>query len=132
MSSIELKIQTKPENINQLEGYVHEVISHVGIGSNKFADILISLTEAVNNAMIHGNKNCADKNVLIRCKGQKTGIAFLVKDEGDGFNPSEVPNPTDQEHVDCCGGRGVFIMTQLADRVKYRDNGTTVEMYFKI
>ncbi|MBK8388285.1 MAG: ATP-binding protein [Saprospiraceae bacterium] len=131
MSSIELRIQTRPENINQLENYVQEVVTQVGMGSNKFADILISLTEAVNNAMIHGNKNCEEKNVLIRCKGQKTGIAFLVKDEGDGFNPSEVPNPTDENLLDCCGGRGVYIMTQLADRVKYMDNGTTVEMYFK-
>ena len=131
MSSIELRIQTRPENINQLENYVQEVVTQVGMGSNKFADILISLTEAVNNAMIHGNKHCEEKNVLIRCKGQKTGIAFLVKDEGDGFNPSEVPNPTDENLLDCCGGRGVYIMTQLADRVKYMDNGTTVEMYFK-
>ncbi|HMS69878.1 MAG TPA: ATP-binding protein [Saprospiraceae bacterium] len=131
MSSIELRIQTRPENINQLENYVQEVVTQVGMGSNKFADILISLTEAVNNAMIHGNKNCEEKNVLIRCKGQKAGIAFLVKDEGDGFNPSEVPNPTDENLLDCCGGRGVYIMTQLADRVKYMDNGTTVEMYFK-
>ena len=131
MSSIELRIQTRPENINQLENYVQEVVTQVGMGSNKFADILISLTEAVNNAMIHGNKNCEEKNVLIRCKGQKTGIAFLVKDEGDGFNPSEVPNPTDENLLDCCGGRGVYIMTQLADRVKYMDNGTTVEMYLK-
>ena len=131
MSSIELRIQTRPENINQLENYVQEVVTQVGMGSNKFADILISLTEAVNNAMIHGNKNCEEKNVLIRCKGQKTGIAFLVKDEGDGFNPSEVPNPTDENLLDCCGGRGVYIMTQLTDRVKYMDNGTTVEMYFK-
>ena len=61
MSSIELRIQTRPENINQLENYVQEVVTQVGMGSNKFADILISLTEAVNNAMIHGNKNCEEK-----------------------------------------------------------------------
>ena len=126
-----LRLQTKPENINQLERYVLEVVGNAGIGPNKFADILISLTEAVNNAMIHGNKNCEEKNVLIRCKGQKTGIAFFVQDEGDGFNPANVPDPTEDSHIDCCGGRGVFIMTTLADSVKFKDNGTTVEMYFK-
>ncbi|MCB0646873.1 MAG: ATP-binding protein [Saprospiraceae bacterium] len=130
ISGKELKIESKPENINQLEAYVQDVINHIGVNSTKFADILISLTEAVNNAMIHGNKNNVQKHVLIKCKAQKTGIYFSVKDEGDGFDPRAVPDPTDLDHIECCGGRGVHIMTQLADSIKFRDNGTRVEMFF--
>ena len=97
----------------------------------RYPDILISLTEAVNNAIIHGNKADESKKVKIDMQEEKSGIAVSVTDEGQGFDPEEVPDPTSPENLECCGGRGVFIMSSLADKLSYINNGTTVKMYFK-
>lgn len=100
--------------------------------SEKYADILISLTEAVNNAIIHGNKSDESKNVEIHVREKGNGVAFCVTDEGVGFNPGRVPDPTCADNIDCCGGRGVFIMKALADEIYFQEDGRKVEMYFEI
>jgi serine/threonine-protein kinase RsbW len=92
----------------------------------------ISLTEAVNNAIIHGNKNDETKKVQIYAHRKENGVAFCVTDEGAGFNHNRVPDPTCAEKLECCGGRGVYIMKTLADKIVFADNGSTVEMYFSI
>lgn len=126
-----LKITSNPNNISEVVGYLQELMRELDIDNNRYPDILISLTEAVNNAIIHGNKRDEKKTVKIACKSSENGVAFRVSDEGCGFDPSTIPNPTSPEKLECCGGRGVFIMNALADELCYRDNGRTVEMYFK-
>lgn len=127
-----LYLKSSPSSIGLLESYVREVLDSTGVCQSKYSEILISLTEAVNNAIIHGNKADEQKKVIVKCRGQKTGVAFSIKDEGAGFNHLDVPNPTDERRIECCGGRGVYIMSQLADSINYSDNGSTVEMYFKV
>jgi serine/threonine-protein kinase RsbW len=126
-----LKISSNTENILEVENYLKELMGEMSICSSRFPDILISLTEAVNNAIIHGNKQNAAKWVIINCKARKSGIEFCISDEGHGFDPNAIPDPTSPERLECCGGRGVLIMNTLADQLKYKDNGRTVEMFFK-
>lgn len=95
-------------------------------------NILVSLTEAVNNAMIHGNCGDESKNVHIKLKKQRNTLAIQVSDEGRGFDPASIPDPTAPENITECGGRGVFLIQQLSDNVHFRNNGSTVEMLFKI
>jgi len=95
-----------------------------------YDNILISLTEAVNNAILHGNKADVKKFVNINCVEKKQKVVIRISDEGVGFNPQKVADPTLPENIDCCGGRGVFIMQQLSDKIKFLDNGRTVEMHF--
>ena len=97
-----------------------------------YGNILISLTEAVNNAIIHGNKQDETKVVEVKTEARNGRIAIIVKDEGKGFDYSNVPDPTSPEHVCECGGRGVFLMRQLSDRCRFQDEGRTVEMEFKL
>jgi len=127
-----LTISSNPNNILKVENYLRDAQIDMNIDDTKFPDILISLTEAVNNAILHGNNADESKNVEICMEGQTSGIAISVTDEGKGFDPNEIPDPTAPENIECCGGRGVFIMSRLADRISFENNGSTVQMFFKL
>jgi serine/threonine-protein kinase RsbW len=125
-------ISSNPNNILEVESYLKKLNIDFSIDSEKYADILISLTEAVNNAIIHGNKSDESKFVHIHVRQKRNGISFCVTDEGKGFNPGRVPDPTCSENLECCGGRGVFIMKALSDDISFDNEGRTVEMFFNI
>lgn len=127
-----LKLKSTATSLTKIEAYVKRVASEYAIGPNKYPDILISVTEAVNNAIIHGNKNDKSKFVDVLVEKSNRGISFQISDQGRGFNPSDVPDPTSPDRLDCCGGRGVHIIKELSDNVEYLDNGRTVEIYFDL
>lgn len=127
-----LIIDSNPNNILQVESYLQVVTKEHDNLSERYADILISLTEAVNNAIIHGNKADEKKKVRIDLEQSRSELAVSVTDEGSGFDPNAIPDPTQPENLECCGGRGVLIMNSLADKLSYRNNGSTVEMIFTI
>ncbi len=127
-----LTISSNPNNILKVENYLRDAQLDMNIDDTKFPDILISLTEAVNNAILHGNNADESKSVEISMEGKSSGVAISVKDEGKGFDPNEIPDPTAPENIECCGGRGVFIMSSLADRISFENNGSTVQMFFKL
>ena len=127
-----LTISSNPNNILEVESYLKILDFDFRFDKEKYADILISLTEAVNNAIIHGNKSDESKQVHIHVREKANGISFCVTDEGQGFNPTRVPDPTCKDNIECCGGRGVYIMKALADDISFDDNGSKVEMYFDL
>lgn len=127
-----LRLPSDPSAIAQLEPYLEEVSKRYSVHPAKFPDILISLTEAVNNAIIHGNKCCQQKYVEVHLENRSNGLAFHVSDEGTGFDPAAIPDPTLADHIACCGGRGVYIMQHLSDSMQYLNQGRTVEMYFQL
>lgn len=130
MSQNVLEIPSHPKAISDLEVFVQKMASKYNICSDKYPDILISLTEAVNNAIIHGNKGNKDKKVAVTLVKNKTGLCFKVSDQGVGFNHNTIPNPTQDDLLECCGGRGVHIIKELCDKVSFLNNGTTIEMFF--
>ena len=132
MTTLMLKIPSHPNQITEVEVFVKKMAQEFNIGQEKFPNILISLTEAVNNAIIHGNCNDENKFVDIQMNKTSKGVSCRVSDEGCGFNPKSIPDPTADDHLECCGGRGVFLIQQLSDRVDFFDNGRTVEMHFVI
>ena len=125
-----LRIKSRPDEIKTLESFVLSLKVKCKLSQETHDNILISLTEAVNNAIIHGNKKDQKKYVNIDCINGKTKIVIRISDEGPGFNPHNVADPTLIENRDCCGGRGVFIMKQLSDSIQFLDEGRTVEMHF--
>jgi serine/threonine-protein kinase RsbW len=127
-----LTLPSCTKSICQLEQFIGVVAQKYKIGNDKFPDILISLTEAVNNAIIHGNKEDRAKQVKIDLDKTPLGFSFTVTDEGTGFDPINVPDPTAPENIGCCGGRGVFLIKQLADHVVYHDKGRRVEIRFDV
>jgi serine/threonine-protein kinase RsbW len=127
-----LTISSNPNNILEVENYLRDAQLDLKIDEVRFPDILISITEAVNNAIIHGNNADESKRVRINMEGQSTGVAISVSDEGKGFDPERIPDPTAPENLECCGGRGVYIMSRLADELSFANNGSTVQMFFKL
>lgn len=127
-----LTITSNPNNILEVESYLKKLELDTHLNPDKYADILISLTEAVNNAIIHGNQRDENKLVHIDLEEDEHGVSFCVTDEGHGFNPSGVPDPTHEENLECCGGRGVHIMKALSDQISFTNCGRSVVMYFNL
>lgn len=127
-----LRIPSRAENIILVERMVEDVCDLYNIGEDYFGNILIAITEAVNNAIYHGNASNPTKNIDILFKTQKDHVSFIVKDEGPGFNFNNLPDPTNPENIDKPNGRGVFLMRNLADKVSFEDNGSTVVLDFNV
>lgn len=94
--------------------------------------MLISLTEAVTNAMVHGNRYDDRKNIVVRCHRKNGHVHLLISDEGAGFDPFQLPDPTCDEMLEAEGGRGVFLMKQLTDEVHFLDQGRTVQLMWRV
>ena len=125
-----LTISSNPNNILEVESYLKKLENDFGFNSDQYGDILISLTEAVNNAIAHGNKNNPSKSVQIGFENAEKKITFSVSDEGNGFDYNGLPDPTDPNNIDKINGRGVFLMKHLADKVEFNQNGKEVLLTF--
>lgn len=127
-----MTLSSNPGNICQIENFVQKFVSKLNVNQDTYGNILISLTEAVNNAITHGNRNDESKKVQVLFRHRTGDIAFRVSDEGKGFDYQNLPDPTAPENLTKIGGRGVFLMKQLSDDMRFYDNGRTVEMHFKL
>lgn len=127
-----LNVPSKPECVSQIEPFIDEVANRFNLPSDIHGPMLVSLTEAVVNAMLHGNKYDSNKNVSICLKRKKDCVSVSVSDEGPGFDVKDVPDPTCPTRLEECGGRGIFLMQNLADDCHFKENGTTVEMRFDL
>lgn len=127
-----IQIASSPENIAELETFIDQLRDTEDIGDEVYGNIIISLTEAVNNAIIHGNSSDPSKNVTLAFKKDGNKLCFTVTDEGPGFDYANLPDPTDPENLEKLTGRGVFLMNQLSDMLIFSNGGNTVEMQFKV
>ena len=129
---IQLIFPSKPENIHQVEKFVEDICDEYNINNTYFGNILVALTEAVENAMVHGNKKNTAKNVEIIFVSKPEGLSFTVKDEGEGFDINQIPDPTDLSvDPEEIKGRGIFLIKSLADEVNFLTKGKGVEILFK-
>lgn len=127
-----IRISSKAENIILVERMIEDVCDLFNISEDYYGNILVSLTEAVNNAIYHGNKANPNKNIDISFKSHPDRVSFSVKDEGTGFNYDNLPDPTNPENIEKPNGRGVFLMRNLADKVYFEDNGSKVILDFRV
>jgi len=127
-----LEIKSAPENLHLVEKVIDEMTEKHQIESDLYGKILVATIEAVNNAIIHGNKSDIDKKVTIDINANGDSMKIKIRDEGDGFDYEKVPDPTAPENIENIHGRGVFLMTKLSDDIKFNEKGTEVEMTFKL
>ena len=127
-----IRLTSCQNSIERVGSFVETLAEQYQLSPDRYGDILVSVTEAVNNAIIHGNCEDTSKTIELSLKKQRHTIAISVSDQGTGFDYQSVPDPTRPENICNCGGRGVFLMRQLSDDVTFRNNGSTVEMKFKI
>lgn len=127
-----IEITSQAENIVEVERFVDQLKDKLDISDELYGNILISLTEAVNNAIIHGNRLDETKLVLLQCKKEGSVLSFTVNDQGEGFDYNNLPDPTDPANIEKLTGRGVFLMKQLSDQLIFSKGGTEVELQFKV
>ncbi len=132
MNSIKIEIPSLTENIRIIESFIDNAKDQYNIDDDIYGNIMIAVTESVNNAIRHGNALETKKNVLISLSLEQNIITFTVEDQGKGFDYENLPDPTAPENLDKPGGRGIFLMKHLADEVKFRDNGRIVQLSFYV
>lgn len=92
----------------------------------------VSLTEALSNAMLYGNGSDSSKRVRLEVLVSETQITAKVTDQGDGFDPCVVPDPTTPENLTRTGGRGIFLMRELMDEVRFNEVGNAVTLVLRL
>lgn len=132
MKSINIQIPSLTDNIRIIESFIDNAKEKFDLNDDIYGNIMISVTESVNNAIKHGNRNEASKNVSISLFLNESQISFKVEDEGNGFDYENLPDPTAPENIEKPGGRGIFLMKHLADEVVFSNKGSIVELIFYI
>jgi len=126
-----IEFTSKGDNITIIERLVDDLCEKFNIQEEHYGNILIALTEAVNNAIYHGNKQDPEKKVIVKYTADEDEFQFIIEDEGPGFDFENVPDPTSPENIEKPNGRGVFLMRHLSDEISYDDEGRIVKMGFK-
>ena len=127
-----LKIKSRLENIAKVESMIETIRIQFDINDEQYGNMLLASVEAVTNAIEHGNNLDAHKMVNIEAYKHNSEFKVSVRDEGQGFNPDRLPDPTSPEFLEQPDGRGVFLMKKLADKVFFSDGGSCVEMLFQL
>jgi serine/threonine-protein kinase RsbW len=114
-----LEIESTPNNLITVEEFVNYFSVELGFDQEKINGLLLAVTEATTNAIIHGNKNNKLKLVRISVFVEGNTLIIKIKDEGKGFDPSIVPDPTDAENLLKDSGRGLYLMRIYMDGLSY-------------
>ncbi len=121
-----------PADIEQMEPLVMQVmeaVGELGCAVGKEFEIRLALEEALANAIIHGSQGDPDKDIQcsVACD-EKRGMLIVVRDTGPGFDPASVPSPVIGENIYAESGRGIYLINQLTDEVRFERGGTEIHM----
>ena len=130
MKSIKISIPSLIENIQVIESFIDNAKEDFEINDDMYGNIMISVTECISNAIIHGNQSNAAKMVHLELQMQPGLLICSIEDEGSGFDFSNLPDPTEPENIEKLGGRGIFLMRNLSDDVKFEENGKKTILSF--
>ena len=120
------ELKSTPDSVNRVGAMLADFFDKQGLSDEVTFDVKLAVQEAVVNAAEHGNEYDENKSVCICCEATDEAIKVTVVDEGPGFDPCCVPDPTLPENILRESGRGVFLMRSLCDEVCYSDKGTKV------
>jgi len=130
MTSLELS--TNPATIADVQLLLDKLGAELKLSEDTYGNILVAATEAVNNAIKHGNQFDPEKTVRFTYGQHEDELVIEVKDQGQGFDMTNLPDPTDPENLLRDGGRGIYLIQCLSDEVRFSDNGSRIEMRFRL
>lgn len=130
MKSISIEIPSLLENIRIVESFIDNTKDDYKLDDDIYGNIMIAVTESVNNAIKHGNQGDKSKLVKLSMLLSEEMIKFIIEDEGEGFDYNDLPDPTSPDNLDKINGRGIFLMRHLCDEVNFTQSGKTVELCF--
>jgi serine/threonine-protein kinase RsbW len=130
MKTIKISIPSLIENIKIIESFIDNAKERFEINDDIYGNIMISVTECISNAIIHGNQNNKEKLVHLELAMEDNILCFTIEDEGTGFDLTELKDPTAPENIEKTGGRGIFLIKHLSDDVKFEENGKKTILSF--
>ena len=116
METKKIEIKSQRSEILKIESLLDDINKEFGLTEEKYVNLQIAISEALINAIIHGNKENPQKKVFIEITYSDKFITVKIKDEGEGFDLGLIPDPTNQENIFKEHGRGLFIMKSLVDK----------------
>ena len=134
-SLLRLSIGSDLEQVDLVGTAIQSTLEQIGVEPDQIHWLVMSVREAVINAIQHGNKLDVDKRVLVEADLDGDELVVRVEDEGEGFDPDSLPDPTAPENLLRPSGRGIFMMRQFADSIEYSfpaKRGTVVTMRKRI
>ena len=118
------------ENIQIIESFIDNAKEEFEINDDMYGNIMISVTECISNAIVHGNQSDSSKLVHLELQMEPGLLRCSIEDEGNGFDFNQLPDPTDPENLEKPVGRGIFLMKHLSDEVKFEDGGKKTVLSF--
>ena len=128
----EISIVSNTANLRKIEEFIESVSSLFAIGKETYGEVLVAVMEAVNNAINHGNRRDENKRVEVNFEKEGDTLVVTVTDEGTGFRPELIPDPTTPENIEKISGRGVFLIRRLSDGIEFNEAGNSVKMSFNL
>ncbi len=128
----ELSISSQLSNVNIVRSFLDEIFSKFCLDRKYFNRIFLGLSEAVCNCIVHGNASDVDKKVVIKVRYSGGYLLLEIKDEGMGFCFANLTDPTSVNNLKKENGRGIFLICQTADDVKFYDGGSKVLIRYKL
>ena len=119
------------EFLSEVDEFLERELKKAGFGQDLIADLAISVSEFVNNAILHGNRQNQAKLVTLEIFFSPSEVTICVEDEGEGFDPNQIANPLEGENLLKEVGRGIFIAKTLVDSVEFErgeKGGTRVKL----
>jgi len=129
---LKYNLKTSIFEIDNIPNYLDEALTGMNVPPEKYNNILLAITEAVNNAIIHGNKNDINKTIDLEFILTDDFLKVIVTDEGEGFDLNKVPDPTLPENLLSEHGRGIFIMKHFVDEIKVEKSPQGSSLILKI
>lgn len=125
-----LVIQSDQSELKKVEYFLDDIFIKNNLSKKYFNKLYLCVSEAVINAIKHGNRNDLNKKVIVKINCSLHQIEVLIEDEGDGFDRSKLQNPTDEENIRKESGRGIFIIKNLTECINFNEKGNSIQ--FKI
>lgn len=127
-----LTISSKLRNIEHVREFVREIFKESNLNMSSFNRVFLGISEAVSNAITHGNQLNPEKSVFIKLNLQGNIFHVEVEDEGNGFNEIHLFDPTNTANIKCEHGRGIYILSKIADHLSFKENGRKIFIQFTI
>lgn len=131
--TFQTSLKSTHEEATKVPDFVSDIQEKANLTDDETSTFMLLLSEAVDNAIKHGNEYDVDKTVSVDIEISKCEIVARVSDEGKGFDTEESTskNPLDEENLLNTGGRGIFIIEELSDSLKFLNSGSTLQFKIK-
>lgn len=130
--SLSITLESDLDELERVNAFLQQITDIIELDSSTGHNIMLVLTEAVANAILHGNREDPEKTVSVTAHITTNLLKIVVKDQGSGFDPEKIPDPRKEENLLKSSGRGVWLMKEFSDKLIYSDSGTRVELHFHV